>query len=243
VTSSTLTRSLVAKMAALCLTVLAAPASWSHGITNGWDAAWHFSADNNPNGPWSYGWTETLGGGFNLFTDNTQTFHGARTWSQGEPKFPLVYYGTDPSPVSFNHGWGTIWYGHLGFHPGENGEFSVIRWTAPETGSFDLDGSFIRNDYGTQDVHVFVNGTSLLTSILDDDSEFTDTCFFFSSLLTLNAGDVVDFIVGYGPDQDFRGDAVDFTATIVPQVVPAPAGVWLLGTALVAVAARRRLKK
>ena len=71
-----------------------------------YDAAADFSPTNNPNGVWSYGWSQTLGSMFNLDTTST-TSDGLNFWegpiNTGSPpgSFPLVGYNGTTGPITF----------------------------------------------------------------------------------------------------------------------------------------------
>ena len=73
-------------------------------LTNGsWDLGADFSATNNPNGAWSYGWTESDGSGFTL---------GARFNRLLESTPGVASEGSDGTPyVSHNGTDTTIWSG------------------------------------------------------------------------------------------------------------------------------------
>ena len=71
-----------------------------------------FSTITNPNGPWSYGWFETLGSSFQLFTEESvdptspwsgEDFYAILTWHawlspEGHP-LPGVFYNASNSIV------------------------------------------------------------------------------------------------------------------------------------------------
>src|SRR5262249_39070695 len=163
------------------------------------DPAADFSATNNPNGVWSYGWSATLGGTFNLNRDRA-TLEGIDFWQgnqggiRGEPAvdhngtaMPLVLAGT----VLFQPG-------QLGLHPGPHGEFSVLRWTAPEAGIITLAATFFGMDFlylTSTDVHVLYNGRSIFNSFVEGFGTQSQTGFTIPSLSVV-AGDTIDFAVG-----------------------------------------------
>ena len=207
----------------------------------GYDAAADFSPTSNPNGVWSYGYSTTLGGTFNLYTshgnflnpDGTPT--GLDSWNQniglGNPA--VIHNGTNaPLYVA-----GSALYlpGQLAFHPGPDGENSIIRFTAPTTATYALASSFVGlDDTGTtSDVHVFLNEVPLFNGLINGYGAM-DT---FSTSLNLKAGDQVDFIVGYGTNHTYFADTTGISATF--STVPEPSSVVLVAIAGVGLAGAR----
>ena len=91
------------------------------------DAADDFSATNNPNQTWQYGYSNSLGGSFDLFPDST-VLSGLDAWlDQGINVLntPSVTHNGTANPISF-------WQpGDLFFHPGPSA-LTIVRWTAPQ---------------------------------------------------------------------------------------------------------------
>jgi hypothetical protein len=135
-----------------------------------YDAAADFSIASNPNGVWSYGWSTSRGSTFNLLPQPRPAFDGVSD----------VWTGSgiccDIAPSVFHNGSNSVdtrasccapWpVGGLGFHPGIDGENSIVRWTAPSTGVFKIKATFSGLDYGgqigtTTDVAVLHNGVQL----------------------------------------------------------------------------------
>ncbi len=131
-----------------------------------WNLADNFSIDRNPNNQWSYGSTPTLGGAFKTFTvTSTITFqvrNGAvaewnGTYLQGDELFPIVakYYGDPGTNVTVfsgtkeNPGINLIQRSANGIvmHPTLPGlGYSIIRWTAPQAGTYVIGVSFFSAD-------------------------------------------------------------------------------------------------
>jgi hypothetical protein len=147
-----------AALAGLLVTILSAGAQ-----AQTYDSVKDFSITSNANGVWSYGWTPTLGGTFNLYTvTDTTSVPGMSAWLESG-----TYY-IDPPYVAHNDTSGTICilptvcipptYLHL--HPGASGQYTIVRWTAPSAGTYDIRGRFVGLDYAgptTTDVHVLLN--------------------------------------------------------------------------------------
>src|SRR3712207_1045582 len=96
------------------------------------DAAADFSLAQNPNGAWSYGFTQTRGAAFSpaTLTDSTADLEIRRATSNGphvvKNKTGATFtYGTIVHPPDL-----------LGLDPGLDGRNSVVRWTAPAAGTY-----------------------------------------------------------------------------------------------------------
>ena len=203
------------------------------------DAALDFSSTLNPNGPWSYGSTPTLGGAFTLLAAGTcgplagWQGGGAAT---GSP--PFIYGGVGTC------GGGTLTSGLLDLHPGASGAYADVRFTNSAAGALAISGVFEGIDPAptSTDVHLLLNGLSIFDSTVNN----FHVPHTFNLTRTMSAGDKLDFVVGFGADGSFISDSTGFDATISPAVssVPEPANLQLvlIGFA-VAIAFRFRLKK
>src|SRR5688572_13710291 len=102
-----------------------------------------FSIGVNPNGVWTYGFSKTLGGELILFRDSLPFFavfsrtglgRGLQMWYTndlaGAFADPLI--ALNPlSTTTFTSGDSVVEPGGFAMHPGPNGEFCVLRFTAP----------------------------------------------------------------------------------------------------------------
>lgn len=196
------------------------------------NAAADFNASQNPAGAWSYGYL--AGSTFTPYTSANTEFYGASTWNRPLPSasdvYPLVFHNGSSGTLSY--GTGLILPGELGIAPGPEGQISVIRWTAPEGGLFDIDATFTRDDIGSMQVFVRVNGNDVFDAFLIEQNPVAQ----YSSQLAFGVGDTVDFAIGVGSDGSYVGDTADVTATI--SAVPLPGGLWLLATGFVALTGR-----
>lgn len=218
------------------------PSTGAAALVTSWDAAADFSATSNPNGAWSYGWSAARGSAFTLDTVAT-TVSGLNVWtSPGNQVEPDVFFNgttgtitprTNPIPA-----------GTLAFHPGPFGQNAVVRWTAPTAGSYNVQASFIGRDMAgptTTDVAVLANGKQLWAGEV---TAYLATQPFSAGPLNLNAGDTIDFTVGYGSDHTYFYDSTGLSAAIslpgdtTPPVVaitsPAQGGTYILNQGVVA---------
>ncbi len=177
------------------------------------------STASNPNGAWSYGYSDTLTSGFVPYTNNSTPagFEGLEFWywegTGGSDVVPAVWRNPTPNPIDPAGGPETE-PGEAAFHPGPNGEYSWYRFTAPAAGDYDVYASFslmiTGGCTGTTDVRVVRSGTELAALTLNDGTEVPQS---FSSVLALAVGDTLDFGVGMNGD-NFNCDATHIDATI-----------------------------
>ncbi len=199
-----------------------------------YDAATDFSASNNPNSAWSYGWSQTLGSTLNAYP-NHGDLGGLNVWNDlNHISLGVPHVAHNGTANTITPGTFTYQAGQLGFHPGSNGEFSVIRWTAPSASTFTIAASFTGIDtHGTTTgVHVLKNGSSLFQG---DINGFGSTAQLSPIVLSLIAGDTIDFAVGFSFNGNYFFDSTGVSATINSQDVsnvPIPAGIWLFISAI-----------
>ena len=197
-----------------------------------YEAAADFSIASNPNGVWSYGYEQSLGSGFQLHTsssNNGEGLSGVEEWysPQLSGNFtPYVGYNsndfdlTDRTRVLLAH--------QVFMHPGPASSgnlFSVLRWTAPTAGIYQVAVAFRGDDFvfpTTTDVHVLENGSSLF----DGGVYVYGPAASFTGIVSVKTGDTIDFVVGVGSDGNYTGDTTGIGATI--STVPEPSGVLLL---------------
>lgn len=168
-----------------------------------YSAADQFSVAKNPNGPWSYGYTEGLGGPITLLTVHcTSCATGGLFDGWFGP-----YFGIFPLVDTTQ---GSRLIDTLLLHPALPNFYSVVRWTAPATGRFDLLGLFLGLDNGGTDVHVLKNGISVFDGQI---RAAFDTSIFDRHVYVVN-GDTIDFAAGIGPDGSMNNDSTGLKATI-----------------------------
>jgi hypothetical protein len=135
------------------------------------DVAADFSATNNPNGVWHYGWSATLGSPFVLST-HPAVRDGIDTWRGDLEPFgnPAAYHNGATSVVVLGQPpTAPFDPGQFALHPGPGGEYAVVRYVAPEMGLASIESVFTGIDiFGTTtDVHVLLNGTALFDGFVD----------------------------------------------------------------------------
>ena len=219
-------------------------------IATSYDAFYDFNAITNTTGnTWQYGYKYNLGGTFNLYNKKYTGVSGLEWWTSS------FYFERDPGVSKNITGKdfvaidGDILFpgsNFLHFHPGFSNEFSIIRWVAPTASDYQITSVFksLRMIIPTTtDVHVLYNSTSIYDSIINGvitsgDEEFKTSMF-------LNAGDIIDFAVGFGTNKNFFYDSTGLQASINTGTapVPEPATMLLLATGIAWLAGIRFRKK
>ena len=189
-------------------------------LQDAFDISADFSLAANPNGVWTYGYETSLGAALHDY-DQTATQYGLQFWRSAEISngdVPDAVNNPSNSPITV--GSYTI-PGHTAdFHPGPLDQYSVYRFTAPSTGAFQLSVTFGAADFGGTDVHVLVNGNSVYAHEIDDNNSPEH----FNDVLSLNAGDTVDFAVGYGTDGTYNNDSTSINASLTPLLTTTVSG-------------------
>ena len=173
-----------------------------------YDAVKDFSITANPNGVWTYGWTSSLGSPLTPYTvSDTSFIAGLSQWladrtPSANPRVSHNDTGVIICPAY------CVPPNDLLLHPGPNGEYTVVRWTAPSSGTIVIQGVFEGLDYGaptSTDVHVLHNSShSLLRGPINS---YRQPLAFSGILLRVAAGDTIDFAVGFGSNGNYNGDS------------------------------------
>jgi len=198
----------------LSLAVLARPIA-----AQTYNAAGDFSSSSNPNGAWSYGYSYGVASAFHSDTTNTASYGPGLAlggWmgnvdSSPGANYPYALKNFTAHPVTNNEN--TVYQpGQLGLQPGSSNEDSVVRWTAPFSGTFSISATFSGLDAGgdSVDVHILHNGSSIFNSTVSPNSAA------FSGSQSILAGDTIDFVVGNGGN-GLTDDSTGLSATIVPE--------------------------
>lgn len=207
-----------------------------------YDAQSDFSVSNgNPNGVWSYGVTGTL------HTPSSFATYGLNSspprWG-GFDSLGTSVIGKSDDPV-FDAPAGTLY-----MHPGVAGgslEFATLRFTAPTTSIYNVFGHWWMGDpnggpaNGFVNIYIDINGTPFYFGAPTNIEEIT------SFIVSLNAGDKVDFIVGAAGDYSYDTTPMNMVLTDLENnpsaAVPEPVSIvlWGFGTmACIAGSYRRR---
>ena len=175
-----------------------------------------FSATTNPTGVWSYGYSVTLGSPFILFTTPV-SLGGIPGWNHDLGSGDPVVLCNNTS-AEINYASLTLEPGELSLHPGPDDEICLLRYTATVSGQHHVSGSFYGGDHGgtTTDVHLLVNGTSVFDGEVSGYGPGSGPGF--DQTVLLNAGDTLDFAVGYGANGNYFSD----TTVVAAEVTSTP---------------------
>jgi YD repeat-containing protein len=190
-----------------------------------YDAVTDFSPLQNSDGAWSYGYRPS-GGSFTPYASYNNMFGaGLDTWSQSAAACcPMVTRNNTGSTSSYA---GNVVQttDELNLHPGPNGERGVVRWTAPTAGTYNFQGRFqgISVNGTTSDVSVTHNGSSVFGASINgfySNGAPSSALAPFSLTRSVNAGDTVEFSVGFGSNANYNNDSTGLAVT-VSQPTPA----------------------
>lgn len=183
------------------------------------DIAASFSATSNPNGPWSYGTYTESTSSFVLFTTNGTSCAGLPFWA-ASGDFPIVEANNTGSTQSC--GTVTVPTDTLDLHPYNGAGIDAdVRWTAPASGTYLINGNFSSLDSTTTADQILLNGLSVFSTNINPGNPSSG----FSLTETLTAGSTLDFIVNCcsGSDQSFFNDStglqgsIDASSTTTPE--------------------------
>jgi hypothetical protein len=192
------------------------------------DFAADFSSAANPSGAWSYGYVAAPGATPTLssFVSSYGPANQVKAWSPSGTFWPTVGLNTGATPVSFGAGNAiTLGVGQGILHPGATGLLANVRYTATFAFTGILDAAFSGVDaVGTStNVYVLRNGVSLFGGNINGYGQ----TLAYAAPITLAAGDVVDFAVGWGSNGNYVDDSTGFRAAFLTATVPEPAS-WAM---------------
>ncbi len=175
-----------------------------------------FTLSSNPSQGWSFGWTTTRGGAFQLFDNPLSGLYGEDQWNRSSPGGYHVFWNPTGADI---HPWGTTTLPshRLALHPGPSGEYSVVRWTAPASGHYDVAATFTGiSGYGgapptTTDVAVLRGAGVLFSGQINLGGHGNDARF--SGGFDVTAGETIDFVVGFGNDS-YYWDSTQLDASV-----------------------------
>lgn len=193
------------------------------------DPAQEFSITKNPNGVWSYGFTQTLGGPLTLYTTGTPNAPDALPgdiWNLGGVTCNNSCVSRSQQQEINATGVDVVFpFDTLHMHPGSAGQYAIVRWTAPLAGLYEVRGSFQGSQRAgpTTDVHVQWNSVAALFQ--GNINGFGDVALFDVQHQVV-AGDTIDFAVGFGSDGSYYADstALQVRIDLVPAIKINPCG-------------------
>ncbi|CAB4380708.1 unnamed protein product [Rhizophagus irregularis] len=184
-----------------------------------WSLSSDFSLIHNPSSVWSFG-SKPAGhhvtGMFSLFTHldpEPNDYSEIIAWFGSDTIWYThwlgVYYNTKPMNIILkepNTNIMTFTANGVAMHPGDDGRFSVVRFTAPKDGNYVLDTTFthIHNCALHSGVYIVYNNLTLWEIGLAGPGD--SKSFKTTDSITVRANEPIDFIVGVGLDNIFNCD-------------------------------------
>lgn len=146
---------------------------------------------------------------------------GIEAWRNPERTDPCVTRnGTDHVVQALGITWQP---GQVAFHPGRNGEYAVVRWTAPGDDRVEFSARFQSiAEAATTDLHVLHNGHSLFDRVINLQGQGPDATF--AATIEVKAGDTLDSVCGYG-NMNYGAD----TTALAVKVKSVSGRLWDLG--------------
>jgi hypothetical protein len=196
--------------------------------------------------PFSYGYANTAHMAFTQYDTTSSAFLGVTGltgWTSSTiGSFPFVGVNRTTSTVTTQtlEVPGSTVVIHPG--PASNDELSIVRFTAPTSGSYTFSGVFMGLDFGTRTVSLVYDSTTTLFGSTTISGDTHNTPLSFSVVTNMNAGDTMDFTVGTTGVGNNTAAGAGLRGTISTDV-PEPGSFTLMSVALVGMvgwAVRRR---
>ena len=186
------------------------------------DLSADYSASQNPNGAWSFGWMPPDSSFFHPYTmPSAAAGLSLNEWRSFSPEDngtapPDVIKNPTDTPITVSD---TMWLPHqVTFHPGQNGERSVIRWTSPVTGTARLFSAFEgRSGFVTSGLEIYQNSVLLFSGAVIGTGGTSQISF--ATNIAIKIGETIDFRVDYG-NGDWASDTTQIGVVI--KAVPKP---------------------
>ncbi len=206
-------------------------------VASPYNVVTEFSLGSNPNCEFSYGYTANAGidSAFVLYplAAADVPVAGIDRWYRDSPDpdlVPSVFHNRNATTTTY----GSVQHpaNELNIHPGNLGERSVVRFTVPQTGRYTVTGRFegIDTTGTTTDVAIVrraANNTASTSFFAGNVNGFANFApFNFTTVFV--AGQLVDFTVGYGANQNYNNDSTGLSA-VITYLGPTAAGVTVSG--------------
>ena len=194
-------------------------AAFSPARICGSDVVADFSTNANPNGVWSYGWATSAGGAFQLMT-NEQAFitepGGPDSGWWNDVALPDSCY-IDKDYAGSNFLSGTVAFNTDTLHMDPQSYASIVRFTAPSNGSYQVAGLFRLQDTGTMahNLSILLNTNITVFYVSTSGGQYNSN-YPFSFPCTLNQGQTLDFIVSHSGTFQYLGTGLKATITPAP---------------------------
>lgn len=194
-----------------------------------YDLGADFSLTNNPNGVWQYGFsnTESLAPGeFRLmkFANTTKPIGFWHPDATDGGYYPYIAHHSATSLLVTDGGGWALRPGEVALEASNSGQYSLIRFTAPESGTYRVTATFTGLHVGvsTTDAHVLHNADSLFDAQIEgyggDTSLRTivgkSPTATYNGVVQVKAGDIITFALGFGANRNHGCDTTGLIARI-----------------------------
>lgn len=135
---------------------------------------------------------------------------GIAAWQNADRVDPCVNFNTTRETI---RALGITWSpGQMAFHPGRDGEYAAVRWTAPADEKVEVAAVFSSiAERATTDVHVLHNGRAVYDGLINlKEAGREQKC---SLPIEVRKGDRIDFVCGFG-NGDYGADTTALAVTI-----------------------------
>jgi hypothetical protein len=170
-----------------------------------------WSSQSNPNGVWSYGYLTSWGAPFTLYTSEGDcgTFGGpgfSNWFLFSDSCNPHIGHNDTNKEICVTTACAPPQY--LVFHPGPNGELSVLRWTSPAQGKYLLQVKFEGLDwFFPTSTYVYIVKNSKSSFLKAPITSYKLPLSYNPPASDFSAGDTLDFMVDWGKDGSYIGDS------------------------------------
>jgi tetratricopeptide (TPR) repeat protein len=150
-----------------------------------WNLEEDFDSSNN-NGPWFFGYKEDLQDSLIFFRKYRSEFN-CPVWCICEEGWGIKGNIWENTTLNTEY---RIKPGEVSFHPGPNGEFTVVRWVSPISSKINIVGNFGIGDKGNVDVYILFNNKDILFN-----KQYTYSKKNFDLNINIKKADILDFLV------------------------------------------------
>ncbi len=196
------------------------------------DLSVDFSLKSNPNGSWQYGYSASNSLDPSQFRAVTYSamagkigfWHPQKADQPGSGYYPYIAYNaTGQTQYGSSNGWAAR-AGEVAMEASNSGQYSLIRFTAPQAGKYSITAQFSGIHFGlsSTDVHVLHNAASLFDAEIEGyggDPAFHKVegarpAAAYSGEIELKARDTITFACGYGKNKTHYSDTTGLFARI-----------------------------
>jgi hypothetical protein len=160
------------------------------------DAVKDWSAQSNPNGTWSYGYVTSWGATFTLYEVSGSNWPGISFWVRQLGVPPDVGHNDTKKQIC-----GETWCippKYLHFHPGPDGEISVLRWTAPDSATYTFRVRSEGLDWLAPSTIFYIVQNSQEVLLQAPVNSYKQAAKWNPKPIRLTQGETIDFMVAVG---------------------------------------------